>query len=487
MTRRLALLQKSDDGSEKGGLHELIFPFFATLLPSLLLLALCWPGYFQADHQATIASIALGAPSEWHSLLWGYIAFPLFYYLPSYAMYGVVQVVLFAGVTSSCIVRLKSLGVVNRTRHLVILYALAPTYLFYNLLYASDIVFAILLMPLTVCLIEIVLSRGKAFSRLGFVAVFFILLYLLFELRKNAVVAVVVLVPVLFALYPAYRKQLIGGVACLLCGIFATSLLFSSVLHAEKSPSQELLSVPAQQIARTIAEGRELTDAETKYLESVRSIDDWRTSYLPGIADPEKDSLSLTPEFIGTWASIGLRNPGPYVRAYLDLMHPFWQMSADDSMLGFGVDFSAHHEFTLTFASGLDDRYVEQFSDSAHNNLVLDVYNRVMNLHVPIVSDAFNLLFFNRALPLWAVVIGAFFAARARRFTAYLIVSLPVMSLLLGFLVFSPVASFRYAVELYYCLPMLVVFTVFLCRHLRLEHSGDNIVHRKTKQIVEVG
>lgn len=76
---------------------KLRYAVAASLLAIVSLSSLCvvWPGFLQADHQITIAEIAQGTPSEWHSLVWGYLAFPLIYLSPSYGCYGFLQITVF--------------------------------------------------------------------------------------------------------------------------------------------------------------------------------------------------------------------------------------------------------------------------------------------------------------------------------------------------------------------------------------------------------
>lgn len=436
---------------------------FLLALVSLFSLYIVWPGFFQADHQITIAEIAQGAPSEWHSLVWGYLAFPLIYLSPSYGCYGFLQIFIFVVAVIFSIYRLEKNELIKRKGFvaLLLLFMFSPTYLCYNMLFSSDVIFAILLVPFMVMMIELMETGGKALSEKWFCIVFVMLQFLLFEMRKNAVLIFVFTFILMFFALKRNRKlvfKLCGTVVVLIVG---TSFLFGTILHAKKSPSQEMLSVPAQQIGRTVAEGRAISDDAKKVFSAYRSMNEWGNSYTSYTADPEKAGLKLNGAFVKAWLKTGIENPGPYIRAYLDLMSPYWKFTANDQALGIGIDFAMHRDFTVhPCGNKCDARYVSQFASqtSEGQNVIARLYNVMVDSNVPLVADSAKLVFFNRALPLWCFVIGCSIALYKKRFKKFLFVSVPLWCTLISLLCFSPVASFRYALQTYYILPIAVLF-----------------------------
>lgn len=452
-------------------------------VPSLVMWGIMFPGFLQADHQNTISGIAMGNLSEWHSLLWGFLSYPLIYLSPSFGLYGLLQIGIFVAAAAYSITRLSTLELITRRTATVLtwVFALCPTFLLYNLLYSSDVVFAVLLLPLTVQLMEVAHSKGACLQRVSFLVGFGLLLYAEYELRKNAMLIVIVVLIVLFVVYKMARKRLIVLAAACLAAVMGTGFVFSNVLHAEPSPSQELLSVPVQQIARAYQDGGTIPEDANRYLTRIHSREYWTTQYLPYNADPvkfqfdeTKEPVELTPEFVKAWVQIGLKNPGSYVRAYLDLMNPYWQLVANPSTEYIDTDFMDHDNYTRAACGndGCRAGYVAQFQSnySPARRIASTAFNTVNGLGVPLATDVTDLVLFNRALPLWMYAIGWIVAVHRRQVRAYAIFSLPMLCILASLLAFSPVASFRYSLQMYYVLPVLLAW---MMNHKATEVKDD--------------
>lgn len=172
--------------------HDNFFALLILIVPNFFAWIILWPGYLQPDHMVRIAEFAAGAPSAQHSLLWMYFAFPFLYLFPSYSAYGLIQVLVFVVCAYWSISIIKSIGFV-KTKHVpALLYGLLPTFLIYNELYCSDIVFSYLVMLLTAHLLKLVFvensakSSAKNSAKVHIVVLVIMILALL--LRKNAVV-----------------------------------------------------------------------------------------------------------------------------------------------------------------------------------------------------------------------------------------------------------------------------------------------------------
>ena len=373
------------------------------LVPNLLWLCVVYPGYLQADHQISIASFALGHPREWHSLLWCLFAFPFLYWSPSIAVYGVVQIVAYVALMMFSIKRLQRIDIIKRRGGFILatVYGFFPTFVAYNQLYSSDVMFAYILVPITVMLMEVYKTSGECLKSIKFSAFFCLFMYLACELRKNAILIPVIAACVLLLIYKPVRKRLAALFAVLLASLLATSVFFSVVLQSEASPSQEMLSVPAMQIARVYVDDGDIPDSVRKDLEQVRSADDWKSNYVDYLADYEKKGLTLSATFIKDWLILGLRNPSSYIQAYQDLMYPYWQLTVGDDRVS--IDFQNHDDFTIgTCGNQCRAEYVSQFKRNKQPSSarLLEMIRIANEEHYPFVNDFYNLIICNRALPL---------------------------------------------------------------------------------------
>ncbi|RSX53686.1 UhpB [Bifidobacterium goeldii] len=459
------------------------------LIPNLLCLFFAWPGFIQADHQATIANIITGNPSQWHSLVWGYLAVPFMYFTPSYGFYGFVQIAYFVVAVVFSLYRLERAGLLSAKASIVasIFFALFPTFLMYNLLYSSDLIFAYTLLPLTVMLIEISMTRGEALRQNWFIITFGLLLLMAFELRKNAVL-IVVFVFIIFVLrYSKIRARLAVLFAAIIVMIAAFSFLFGTVLQARPSASQELLSVPSQQIARAIYDGGDIPDSAGEVIYQIRSKEEWKNRYDPITADPEKMHTALTVDYVKAWFEIGIRNPKSYIRAYLDLMYPFWRITPDPGSIMIGIDFANHDGFTIGKCKDICSKeYLAQFpnTETAAQHWFASQYYTYTGSHFPLVADVVNYVLFNRALPLWTMLVGLFFAIRKRMVTDYLTVTVPLFATLISLLCFAPVPMFRYAAQMYYLLPAVMVY-LYRMNHGDLQSQKPRAKLRGAHQTAE--
>lgn len=457
----MEVVQRKGEPHASSFLYSVLLGVILTL-QNIIMWIVVYPGYLQADHQNTIAGIATGQLSEWHSLLWGYFAYPFLYLSPSYGVYGIVQIAIFVASILYSIIKLESMEFIGRRSGVVLafIFALCPTFLLYNQLYSSDIVFACLLAPLTVCLIQVVVSKGNILKRVNFDVFLGVLLYLICELRKNAIL-ILVLAFVLLMVW--YHKNhwiriliLFASTGVLVC---ATNFCFSYVLGADPSPSQELSSVPSMQIARVYKDGGEIPDDINARMSQIRSPQQWSKGYLGYNADPEKQGIRLNPQFIGDWIVLGTKNPRSYISAYIALMNPYWQISSPAPSY-ITTDFSDHGDFTQAVckADGCRQSYLDQFSEglSSHQQHVGESVEWIQKHQYPVVTDLYNLVFFNRALPLWIFIVGLCLCFYAQRAKEFLLVSLPLWSVLISLLAFSPATQFRYSVQMFYVLPLLI-------------------------------
>lgn len=434
------------------------------LVPHMTVYILSYPGFLQADHQSLIANIAVGEPSQWHSLLWGYLAFPFLYLSPSYGLYGLVQTFVLVVCAVYSLYKLSKLNLLGKRGILLVatIFGISPTLLLYNTLYASDIIFAYMLMPLCISFMEIALSNGKIFNNKFFCIRFCVLLFVIYELRKNAIIILVFSFFLLFIIFIDNRKRVLSLFLVLCVGVVGANSFWTYGLNATPSPSQEMLSVPSVQIGYVFAHNGEIPSDAKAYLLSIRSEQEWKDRYSSFSADGEKDGLEFTFDFVKAWFEIGIRNPLAYVRAYIDLMHPYWEITSSSAGLNIGVDFYNHEKFTSSICDVNDCKsdYVNQISREWSPVMlwISGVQGIILNTHWIGISDLLRLVFFNRALPFWIFVCGLLISLKKNKLKEYLVISLPLWSVLVSLLFFSPIASFRYIFQVFCILPIVGVY-----------------------------
>lgn len=440
----------------RAGWIRTVLVFLCVLAPSLCMWVYLFPGFLQPDHAATIAYLATGTLNAWHSIFWALLAKPLLYDLPSYGWYGLAQVLVYAAAITFSLLRLRKLGVVKNGGMwvLVAVFALSPCYVLYNVTYSSDIVFSALLVPYTTLLVELAVTRLESLRRPGFLAGVATLTFILLELRKNALLIPLLLLIALLLMRRDLWKRILVGVLVPVVAFLGVNAVFDAAFNVSKSPSQELMSVPAQQIGRVYASGLLVPDDIDEYFTSIRGADEWKTLYDSYTADPEKQGLRLSAQFMGNWARLGVKYPTVYFAAYWDLMKHYFTMDPQPTV---AFDFSAYPDFTtIPCQSQCKPEYVQQMTAplTSHQAKVLQWFARMFGSRW--LMQTVGRVFFNTAMPFWCLLAVFLVIMLRKKRKRLLIAVIPLACLFIAFCVFSPVVLIRYAMEMYYMIPVLV-------------------------------
>jgi hypothetical protein len=428
-----------------------------------------FPGFIQPDHQARIAEMATGSPSQWHSLLWQIVAFPLLYLSPTIYIYGLFQIILFTLACVFAIYTFRKMEIIGDRGSVIlaIIFAICPTYIIYNQLYSSDTVLAILLIPLSVLFAQISIRPDIFFNNKANQIFMSVLLFLTYEMRKNAAVVLIAAALVLFFCYKEYKKQLALILVPAILGIILFISINSIFIHAKPSPTQEMLSVPSNQIARVYAVGGKIPDNVANYLESVHPTDYWREKYDPISADPMKYGTKLEKGFLKAWLSVGIRNPIIYISAYFAQYSNFFNVSGTRILPNINDYYFAL--LTGDFTKGpcsdkCNESYISQINSTftERQETVVSYMNKIQNNQIPILSDLFNLILFNAGLPILYIIATLVIAILRKKVVDWLIITLVLWSMMVSILTFAPVALFRYVMPMFYVLPVTTTAIVYV-------------------------
>lgn len=242
----------------------------------------------------------------------------------------------------------------------------------------------------------------------------------------------------------------------IVCWVLISPLL--SVLHVAQTDLVEAFAVPFQQIARVIAQGRELTAEDTYLLEQAFHLDKVAALYSPETVDPIKFEAfrSGNKPFIQDnllsygklYFRLGLKYPGDYLKAWIEETKGYW---------------NGGYSFWI-YGQGISQNTLGIFS-SVGKNPVGSLFSSLFRLleQSPIFQPLFSIGLFA-----W-IIIGCFLLNLWKRRTEYLTAILPIV-LLIGLWIGTPVyAEFRYAYPLFLSAPVIAGATFFSEEHH--EHS----------------
>ena len=249
-----------------------------------------------------------------------------------------------------------------------------------------------------------------------------------------------------------WKRYLITLVAVLLLVAGYKYLIFN-ILGAEKSRTAEALSVPLQQIARTMKlyGEEELSSDEVQILREVfPEIEELGSLYKSHISDPvkaigvfESEVFDSDPaRYANAWMKLGLRHPRTYIDAFLLQCYGYFYPDLD---VGGILEYLPNYY--------LDEPWSEQFSA---------LRSRLHNTYGSFVSLQPTAIFYSIGFAGWVLLFsaGVYYVKGIGRLASPLL-------LLLGYwltLLLSPVfCEFRYAYCLVLCAPVSLALSLGEC------------------------
>ena len=265
-------------------------------------------------------------------------------------------------------------------------------------------------------------------------------------LRSNGWVALFVSTMAFVVLFRKKYKKMFFLFAVVLLSTFILKHPVLSFLQVTQPDTIESLSIPAQQIARVIVDGKTLTEEQSQIVSKVIDIDQVPKKYKNFISDPVKhlvrqkgnqEYLRQHPvEFLKLYGQLGLRYPHEYVKAWIDQTRGYWNGGYSYWRWSTGVK-----KNTL----GIKRTVKSQFLDKA-----LKKYLKIWE------TSPFLQLFLSIGLYVWGIVLLSYRAVM-RRNREVLFATIPFLAVIATLLIATPVfAEFRYAYAIFCGFPFLL-------------------------------
>lgn len=265
--------------------------------------------------------------------------------------------------------------------------------------------------------------------------------------RSNGYYAFIIALPFLCAAF--FRKSR-AIPAVLLLALALSSLIkgpYYDSLGIIQPDTIESLSIPAQHIARVIADGHELSEDQYELLSHALDVEQVEQAYVDYLADPIKDLVRYTGdqdyisahrgEYLRLWLQLGMEHPLSYLKAHMGLTRGYWYPRTDGLVM------------------------YDYFTRSANDGLVcllpgfLEALLSSMARYMPRMP--LLKLFFSNGAALWAFV---FLAAvcLVRKEWKRLVLFVPSLAVWSTLLIASPLDNeFRYVYFLYVGLSLLCI------------------------------
>lgn len=361
--------------------------------------------------------------------------------------YTIVQMACLAGAMAYVVYRLRCAGVrLGILVPVAMLYALLPLHAMYSMTMWKNIPFACACVGLTFAVWDLSrsASSGQEKGALVRFAAFGVLSALL---QKNGIAAVL---PVAFTLpwLPGRRRaRFLLAWALPILVLFAERRL---CLSAGVAPSKDLviagLSIPVQQVARTVVDGGNISADQWADVDRIGFREDIAALYDRRRVDPLKvvvsgaDSDAIRADalrYANLWMSIGRANPGSYLAAYVDQTCGYWYPAAPYSNIW----------------QSFENRDLGVERTERSRSLPCTALSRLAaySEFLPMLGALRSI-----GLQVWVAMFMAAYAYSRRRRDA-LACFLPVLGIWASLLVTAPIfAEVRYIYPLYLLVPWLV-------------------------------
>ena len=467
MLYRLPLRSESGRRNHTGRIFLLVFGSIAAI-DLLYLFFSAYPGILTTDSVTTIRQL-MGDEAYnntmpfWHTLTvqpFVKLGLALFgNWNAAVACFHVVQILFMTGCFAYVMMTLYQIGMpVWFLAAVYGIYAVQPHNIVYSATLWKDIPFAGATALFITSLCRLLKHIG---NKKGNYAVF-LLGALGFSLwRTNGWYAFLVTVVVMFFLLRKENKRLLMLMTAILvfCWILLNPVL--TILGVGETNLVEAFAIPMQQVARVIAEGRELTSEEAWLLGEIFWLDKIPQLYDPLTVDPIKfetfryDQVAHiranAGEYLNLYLSLGLKYPGDYLKAWIEETKGYWN--------------GGYFFWIYALQMGSNPYGIET---AAEPNLIGRLFAAAFRY---LEKPAFLQPLTSIGLHVWALVSCTVINILKKK--KEFLLSVPLLVLIAGLWIGTPVYSeFRYAYPMFVSLPLILAVTIFDSEASESEQQG---------------
>lgn len=276
-------------------------------------------------------------------------------------LYSIVQMLVQTGVFAYSFCVLKRLKTPMGLRFAALAYfALFPQWPIWAITFIKDTMHYVIVLLYVEMLIDILLDAKEGHIRTRHVVLFCLSGILAALIRHNGIIMVAGTMMIAILLWRKLWWVWIVGLLTMVAAVFMVNVVIAQLLHAQKWPVRESLSVPFQQTSRYFREySDEVTQEELEAVTALFPYDVISTVDSPELSDPIKNEIypDVTKEqmqsYWKTWAAQGLKHPGVYVQAFLNQCYGYFYPDRQEYKDGLGWWYLGDSFLEIGFAEEL--------------------------------------------------------------------------------------------------------------------------------------
>ena len=347
-------------------------------------------------------------------------------------------------------------------------YGLNPIIAVWSITIVKDVWMTLFLSLYMLFTIDIIYSPNQFFASKKKMILFVINIIVILFAKNTGVYMLILTLPILFVYAKRYWKKLL--VLCMVCFVFfgGVRAVVMPQLEISKGHVREMLSVPLQQIARTVKyHDADLDENEKAIINEILPYEKIAELYNPDLSDNIKNSLNEETfkgdifKYFKLWMKLGIKHPKTYLESFLANTFGYWHIETDIIYLR-GADYEGRvYYIDEDTGEGIMETFDENFEQNKELNPFNDVRRNFYTFintyikNIPILNLVFNIAsYFGLAFILFGVILNK----REYKLIPLFMIIAAVFILAL----ISPVnGEMRYAYTVVFAMPIFTVFTLF--------------------------
>ena len=325
----------------------------------------------------------------------------------------------------------------------VIYFALIPFHALYAITLWKDVAMGAVVLCFSVSVWRM---TGERKVGIGTSLIFLIMGLLLCILRSNGFYAYLLCVPFFLLFLKRNRRSiLLFSVMTIVLTLFYKGPVLK--YYGVTPPDTiESLSIPAQHIARVIADDGTLSEKQEKLLSKAVDVSQIKKEYDPALSDPIKTLVRQTGnqeyiaehkvDYFKLWIELGIEHPSTYLKAQIDQTKGYWYPDI---------------QYWVTTTMMKENSW-GMYRDSKMPGCVLNIMRFVETLYkqIPILGLLWSIGFYT-----WTMILLAGVTICRKKSIAPFF---PVAAILLSLFIATPVqAEFRYSYAMMTTIPLFIM------------------------------
>lgn len=370
------------------------------------------------------------------------------------AIYSILQM-LFVSFTFSYVIKYmakKNVNIVYRILTLIF-FIIYPAFGPYSITMWKDVPFGMMLLLFTIQVVEMITNK-EYFKKKRNIVSFIIISIFTILFRNNGLYVVLITLAILLMFLKGNRKK----IALMLLIVILFNILWKGpifkLLNVTDGPVKEMMSVPVQQIARTVKYRRtELTEEEKTKIQKYINMDleEMGEKYYPLISDNIKEHFNNEEfnnnklDFISLWVNLFFKYPVEYIEAFLDNSYGYWYPQANNGILPTWYKYEESEDVI-----GYERK-------PALNLEFLDGYYADINgRKMPIIS-----MWISIGFVFWIMILCIGYMVCKKKYRLIL-TYVPILALWLTTIASPVYCEYRYIFGMFTCIPILTILMLSL-------------------------